>query len=374
MSHSLPDGFTPSAINIPAKFSGIIEAPADGKPSITQSLKFPTPRLDEIIIRNIAVAINPCDWKTPRNYPSPGARVGCEFFGSVLAIGPDAQSRRPDIQIGDRICGAIHGSNPIDHDSGSFSDYLSVPSDIVIRLPQGFPIGAGASLGGTSLCTLALTLWESLKLQGTPSEPLTSAKPAPYVLVYGGSTATGTMALQLLKLSGYKTVTTCSPRNFELVKEYGADAYFDYHSPTCTADIKAYTRGGLSYVIDVITDATSQTICHSALGRAGGIYAALERPLEVLNKRRRTVRVDFVVGWCALGREVVLTTDYSRPADPKLRDRAARLFREMQAFVEDGRLRPHPHRVVGSGYDNVLKGLKLLEKGVSGERLVVLIE
>lgn len=200
MFYSLPDGFTPSAIDLPSKFSGIIEAAGDGKPTITHSLSFPAPRLDEIIIRNLAVAINPCDWKTPRNYPSPGARIGCEFYGEVLAIGSYAQTRRPDIQLGDRICGAIHGSNPIDHASGSFADYLSVPADIVIRLPDGYSLGAGASLGGTSFCTLALTIWESLKLQGTPSEPLDSTRAAPYVLVYGGSTATGTMALQLLKL------------------------------------------------------------------------------------------------------------------------------------------------------------------------------
>jgi len=174
--------------------------------------------------------------------------------------------------------------------------------------------------------------------------------------------------------SGYKPITTCSPRNFELAKHYGAEAVFDYHSPKCGAEIKAYTRGGVGYVIDTITDGRSQAICHSALGRAGGLYAALESPSEAFNTRPRTVKVEFVVGLCSLGREVAISDDYYRPADPRLRQRASQLFDEMQPFVEKGRLEPHPHRVIGHGYENVLKGIDMLEGGVSGERLVVLIK
>lgn len=154
----------------------------------------------------------------------------------------------------------------------------------------------------------------------------------------------------------------------------GAEATFDYRSPTAAADIKTYTRGGLRYVLDIITDTASQAICHSAIGRMGGIYAALEAPSEALNSRPRTVKVDFVVGLCALGREVALSGDYYRPADPANRLQASQLFDQVQPLVVDGTIKPHPHRVVGKGYDGVLKGIALLEKGVSGERLVVLMD
>lgn len=200
MSYSLPQGFVPAVIDVPTKFTGIVEAAPNGKPVIAHNLELPTPRPDEIIVRNLAVSINPYDWKMPRNYPSLGARIGCELYGEVMAIGPQAQTRRPDIQSGDRVCGAVHGANPIDQDSGSFCEYLAVPADLVIRLPDGYPAPAASSLGGTSLCTLALALWGSLNLEGTPDRPLESSRPSPYVLVYGGSTATGTMALQLLRL------------------------------------------------------------------------------------------------------------------------------------------------------------------------------
>jgi len=49
-----------------------------------------------------------------------------------------------------------------------------------------------------------------------------------WILIYGGSSATGTLAIQFAKRSGYKVVTTCSPKNFELVQALGADVVLDY--------------------------------------------------------------------------------------------------------------------------------------------------
>lgn len=212
-------------------------------------------------------------------------------------------------------------------------------------------------------------------------------KRAPHVLVYGGSTATGTMALQLLRLyvsimtckymwltedrSGYKPITTCSSNNFDLVKSRGAEAVFDYHSPSCAADIKAYTRSSLGHVLDIITDATSQVICHEAMGRAGGIYTALEAPSDEFNPRKRTVRKDFVIGLCALGIEVALGGDYHRKADKEARRRVGQFFDEMQEFVDEGKVMPHPHRLLEEGYQDILKGIEDLRKGkISGEKLV----
>lgn len=212
--HTLPPGFTPSSIDIPASFTGIVQSAPKGKPIISNDLTLSTPFYDDIVIRNMLVAINPCDWKMNWRFPSPGARVGCDLYGEVLAIGPEAQVRRPDIQIGDRVCGAVYGSNPSDHESGSFCDFVCAPADLMIRLPDGFEDGAGAALGGTSAATLRLALWNSLGLEGTPTNPLDPTKGTRHILVYGGSTATGTMALQLLRL--YVSINTCECTIFSL--------------------------------------------------------------------------------------------------------------------------------------------------------------
>ncbi|KUM58244.1 hypothetical protein ACN42_g8916 [Penicillium freii] len=369
--HTLPPGFSPSSIDIPASFSGIVQSAPDGKPIISTDLVLSFPLPGDIVVRNMMVAINPCDWKMNLRFPSPGARVGCDFYGEVLAIGPQVKVRRPDIQIGDMVCGAVYGSNPTDHGSGSFCDFVCAPVDLMTRLPMGFEDGAAAALGGTSFATLRLALWDSLGLSATPSHPMDPTKPAPHVLVYGGSTATGTMALQLLRLSGYKPITTCSLHNFDLVKSRGAEAVFDYHSATCAADIKAYTRSSLGHVLDIITDTSSQAICHGAMGRLGGRYTALEAPSDVLNPRKRTVRMDFVIGLCALGTEVALQGEYYRQADKEARRHVGQFFDEMQVFVDEGKLIPHPHRLLQEGYQNILKGIEdLRQRKISGEKLV----
>lgn len=113
--------------------------------------------------------------------------------------------------------------------SGAFAEYASVDGAMVLKLPNDmtFEIGAGMHL---RIATAAMALFYSLQL---PSALFETPAQEPFdVLVYGGATSTGTMAIQLLKRCGLRVLTTCSPRNFELVRSYGADVCFDYNSPT----------------------------------------------------------------------------------------------------------------------------------------------
>lgn len=154
--------------------------------------------------------------------------------------------------------------------SGAFAEYASVHGDMVFKLPEGmsFAVGAGMPL---RIATAALALFHSL---GLPSELLDEdpkKRGEPFdVLVYGGATSTGTMAIQLLKRCGLRVITTCSPKNFELVRGYGADDCVDYHSPTCGPDIRAMTGNALDYALDCVTNEGTMKICYQALGRCGG--------------------------------------------------------------------------------------------------------
>lgn len=80
----------------------------------------------------------------------------------------------------------------------------------------------------------------------------------------------------MLKLLGHHVVTTYSPYNFRLVKDYSANAVFDYRFKTCAADIRAYTKNKLRKVIDPFGEATTTSLCYEAIGRTGGIYCSLE--------------------------------------------------------------------------------------------------
>jgi NADPH:quinone reductase-like Zn-dependent oxidoreductase len=68
-----------------------------------------TPKLrdDYIIVRTVAVALNPVDWKQIDDQACPGAIVGCDYSGVVEQVGK-AVKHGP--HVGDRVMGMVHGS------------------------------------------------------------------------------------------------------------------------------------------------------------------------------------------------------------------------------------------------------------------------
>jgi NADPH:quinone reductase-like Zn-dependent oxidoreductase len=105
-----------------------------------------------------------------------------------------------------------------------------------------------------------------------PGQPQTVKTP---LLIYGGSTATGALAIQYAKLSGLTVVATCSPRNMDYLKSLGADAVYDYNSAECSKDIREYTKDQLKHVFDCISEGDSTKICVEAMSSSGGTYSTL---------------------------------------------------------------------------------------------------
>jgi NADPH:quinone reductase-like Zn-dependent oxidoreductase len=85
-----------------------------------------------------------------------------------------------------------------------------------------------------------------------------------------------TQADEFIGSAGLRPIATCSPSNFDLIRRFGAEQVFDYRSPTCAADIRAYTKNELAYALDCITLAETTQLCYESLGRAGGRYVGLE--------------------------------------------------------------------------------------------------
>lgn len=176
-----------------------LSQPADGGGPPIISKSHPMPEIKEpydVLIRVSTVALNPTDYKMPEYHPVPNAIMGCDFMGTVVSAGLKVNNALP----GTRLCGSLHGSNPGNPNSGSFAEYLVVDARLCLRVPDTWSDLEGAALGGVGWTTVALAIEHSLHLTGTPS------KPAPLridgsrvpVLVYGGATATGTMACQIL--------------------------------------------------------------------------------------------------------------------------------------------------------------------------------
>ena len=151
----------------------------------------PTPSLlpFEILVKTVAVAINPTDHKMPTAFTSPGAIIGCDFAGTVAKLGHNVQSISR-LRVGDRVAGSVHGSNPIDHADGAFSEYIKTSADLVLRLPDSMSWETAAAIGGTGHGSLCLALWDVMGLVGSPTEPTQNSE---YVLVYVGQFSQNSM-------------------------------------------------------------------------------------------------------------------------------------------------------------------------------------
>ncbi|KXJ94937.1 chaperonin 10-like protein [Microdochium bolleyi] len=326
---------------------------------------------DKILVRVAAVGLNPTDYKMPANFPKAGATGGCDFAGTVVQLGHQVQLDNR-IHLGDRVSGAVHGSNRADPDTGAFAHFVKVPASMIMRIPDTVSFQQAAALGGVGHGTVAQALWSSLGLTATPERPAVSEEDALPVLVYGGSTATGTIAIQILRLSGLRPIAVCSPHNFALARKYGATAVFDYMSPSCGADIRAHTGNQLWHALDCISDAQSAAICYAALGRAGGHYVCLELQPDSVLAARRAVQPEFLMGYDMFGKGIDLPGAYGREPNPDRHELGKAWYRTMEKLVGDGKIKFHPTTILDGRFDGILKGLASLRKGeVSGTKLVV---
>ncbi|KAJ5714729.1 uncharacterized protein N7483_011910 [Penicillium malachiteum] len=313
----------------------------------------PALRDDYILVKTEAVALNPTDWKHVAYLSPPGVLVGCDYAGVVQEVGKDV--KKP-FKKGDRVCGFAHGGNAVQPEDGAFAEYVVAKGDVQMPIPDNLSFQQAATLG-VGISTVGQALYQSLKL-ASPSEPLKTPEP---ILIYGGSTATGTLAIQFAKLSGYKVFTTCSPRNFDLVKSLGADEAYDYNDTKSAAAIRAATGDKLKLVFDTISLPESIKFCDAALSTEGGEYSnLLPGPIERANVNSR-----YTLGYTIIG-EAFSFGPNPVPAKPQDLEFGTKWWAEAEKLLAAGKIKVNP-----GGLKGVLDGLQLLkEDKVSGEKLV----
>ncbi|KAL8679554.1 MAG: hypothetical protein Q9186_004174 [Xanthomendoza sp. 1 TL-2023] len=235
---------------------------------------------------------------------------------------------------------------------------------------------------GTGLGTAVLCLFSELHLpvsidqlrdgQSTKSEVAVQQHEREFVLVAGGSTATGTRAIQLLKLAGLRPIATCSPANFDLALRFGAEKVFDYHSPTCAADVRAYTDGELAYALDCVTQSDTTQLCYSSIGRAGGRYVSLEPFRDtVAQTRPLTIEPSWVMGLTIFGHKVDLEGEYGREARPHDRQLGVQAFVAIQSLLDRGLIDTHPVKRMPGRWNGVVEGVDVIRsQALSGQKLV----
>lgn len=201
-----------------------------------------------------------------------------------------------------------------------------------------------------------------------------ATRPIP-LLIYGGSTASGVMAIQFAKMSNCTVVTTCSPRNFAYMKSLGAAFCVDYNADDCVDQIKRLTKGRLKYSLDCISTVQSAQICASATSILGGHYCGLLFVASsVMKKMNPKITCSTVLGYTIMGEDIEKETVIK--ARPKDFEYGKKFWKLAETLLLAGRF--HPVRQLvnegGDGLEGVLHGLQFLKQGkVSAEKLVYTI-
>lgn len=205
----------------------------------------PAPKENEVLIKVHATSVTSGDarirradpflirllfgWKHPRQ-----SVLGVVVSGEVEAVG-NAVTK---FKVGDQVFGSAGMG------FGAHAEYVSVSEDATIALKpasMSYEEAAAIPFGATA----ALYFLNAAKI--TPGQK---------VLIYGASSAIGTLAIQMAKNKGAKVTAVCSTTNLEMVKALGADNAIDYTK-------EDFTKMGESY--DVIFDVVGKSSFWGAL-------------------------------------------------------------------------------------------------------------
>ncbi|KAE8371532.1 chaperonin 10-like protein [Aspergillus bertholletiae] len=327
--------------------------------SLVSDRPLPTLRDDYILIKTVCVALNPTDWKhVEYDFGAPGCVVGCDYSGIVEEVGKNVKK---SFRKGDRVFGFTHGSNAVQPEDGCFAEYIVAKGDLQMHIPDSLSFQDAATLG-VGISTVGQGLYQSLKL-ALPTESISQPEP---ILIYGGSTATGSLAIQYAKLSGYHVLTTCSLHNFDLVKKLGADAAWDYRDDSSAAEIRAATNDSLRLAFDTISLDNSAQFCDHALSTKGGEYSnLLDSKIDRGNVNSRAT-----LGYTVIG-EAFQIHNLKFPAIPEDREFGEMFWKLSEPLIAEGKIKVHPPKVCADGLEGVLHGMQLLKEGrVSGQKLV----
>ncbi|MFF9582764.1 NAD(P)H-quinone oxidoreductase [Streptomyces achromogenes] len=192
----------------------------------------PVPGEGEVLVEVAASAVNRADilQRQGAYSPPPGASPypGLECSGKVAALGPGVSGWA----VGDEVCALLAG--------GGYAEKVAVPAGQLLPVPEGLSLRQAAALP-----EVVCTVWSNVFM-------VAHLRPDETLLVHGGSSGIGTMAIQLAKALGARVAVTAGTKEkLERCAELGADVLINYREQDFVAEIKQATDGaGADVILD----------------------------------------------------------------------------------------------------------------------------
>ncbi|MBT1188188.1 NAD(P)H-quinone oxidoreductase [Streptomyces sp. CJ_13] len=211
-----------------------IEQPGGPEALVWAEVPDPVAGEGEVLVEVAASAVNRADILQRQGFydPPPGSsrHPGLECSGRIVAIGPGVSGWA----VGDEVCALLAG--------GGYAERVAVPAGQLLPVPEGVDLVTAAALP-----EVVCTVWSNVFM-------IAQLRPGETVLVHGGSSGIGTMAIQLAKAIGAKVaVTAGGPEKLARCRELGADVLIDYREQDFVAELRAATDGaGADVILDIV--------------------------------------------------------------------------------------------------------------------------
>jgi putative PIG3 family NAD(P)H quinone oxidoreductase len=292
-----------------------IPEPGDADSLVLDEVPDPEAGPGQVLIDVVAAGVNRADVMQRLGHypPPPGASdyPGLEVSGRIAALGEGVEGW----QVGDEVCALIDG--------GGYAERVVAPAEQVLPVPRGVSLVDAAGLP-----EVTCTVWSNVFL-------VANIQPGQVLLVHGGSSGIGTMAIQLGKAVGaHVAVTAGSQAKLDVCRDLGAEFLVNYREEDFVERIRELTKG---HGADVILD------------NMGAKYLA--RNVEALAISGRLVTIGLMggrkgeldMGMLLAKRAAVIATSLrARPATEKAAIVAA-VREHVWPLIESGAVKPVIH-------------------------------
>lgn len=337
---------------------------------LTELADVPTanpPPAGKILIKVKASALNPCDWKSVcKGRANKGDTMGCDAAGEVVAVGAGVEG----FSVGDHVAAMVHGSYAANPTGGAFQHYLALDPISAIKfttpLVSSTLAGSrkvnsfeGAASVPLSLSTAGVALQHNLGLCQEKSMNQGS-----FILIWGGATEAGLMAIQAAKkIYGLTVITTASKTHHNWLKEIGADFTFDYHDVNVVGQIKEVVGDNLTYALDTVSRDKTYKAAYQCLSTSKPAF--LDNLLFLGAEQLGSVRKNVTLSQTNVFK--VLEDD-----DKHLIDDYLAFWQTATKAVNSGLIVHPPLVILPGGFHGIEHGLELLVDGdVSCEKLII---